>query len=85
MTEDQKSEILNSEADITWNFAGEYYVQTDTQKFIFSDPSYYGDGSLTETETSYKDWRSPIFERYMGRKVIKEALDVKSINLLDQN
>jgi hypothetical protein len=41
--------LLDTVAEFTWNFGMYFYVDTKARQFIYSSPSYNGDGSLVET------------------------------------
>lgn len=76
-------ELLETVAEFTWNFGIHLYVDTGSKQFIYSSPSYYGDGSLVETNQSYDDWIKPNWGRDKGKHIIKEYCKVSKVVLLD--
>lgn len=50
--------ILDEVGDFTWNFGSEFFVETSKGNFIWSDPDYGGDNTLTRFVDTYRAYDS---------------------------
>lgn len=68
----ERQAVLDMQADFTWGFGQEYYVDADNGKqYIWSSPEYGGDNSFKETKMSYADWIAPNWGRNKGKHVVR--------------
>jgi hypothetical protein len=52
-----KEEVLGLVGEFTWTFGDEFFVETAKGNFIWSDPDYNGDNTLTRYDGSWDDYR----------------------------
>lgn len=47
---------LNDGADFTWSFGMTFFIKTNKGNYIWSDPEYYGDNTLTKFDGNLYEW-----------------------------
>lgn len=66
--------ILNLEGRFTWMWTDKFFIETQAGNFIWSDPGYNGDNTLTKTNLTYKQYcreaGAPGFGRCKGNHII---------------
>jgi len=67
--------ILDDTADFAWSYGQTFFVETKCNgNFVWSDPDYDGDNTLTKFNGNYGDWIKQIgipFARCKGKHVVK--------------
>ena len=56
--------------EFTWDFGQEFFIETSEGNFVWSDPDYNGDNSLTPYAGTYKQWIGRGFGRDKGKSII---------------
>lgn len=56
MTIIQKEDLLDVVGEFTWMFGFTFFVETQFGNFVWRDPSYGGDNSVTPHSGSYDDF-----------------------------
>lgn len=68
MTKEQVSKLIG---EFTWDFGNQFFIETNHGNFIWSDPEYGGENTITKTSKTYREWISPQpFGRGKGTHVI---------------
>lgn len=73
---------LDDEAEFTWMFGHEFFLETSKGNFVWSDPEYSGDNTIRSFSGTYKDFQKQLgvgLGRYKGKHIIREycGSDVK--------
>jgi hypothetical protein len=87
-----KEELLKTVGHFTWGFSSKFFIETEVGNFIWSDPEYNGDNSLTYFKGSYEEWTKEenipfgrdkgfhIIKNYCGEDVVLKAKVVRKID-----
>ena len=51
----------------TWDFGQSFFIETEIGNFIWNDPDYGGDNTLSKTDLTYQEWIDPYNEGLYGR------------------
>ena len=65
---------LNTFAEFTWGFGQRFFLETNEGNFVWSDPEYNGDNTISPFRGTYKNWvkqENIPFGRGKGRHTIK--------------
>lgn len=68
-----KEQLLNMVGQFTWSFGKEFFIETELGNFVWNDPHYGGDNTITQFNGSYADWltfENIPFGRDKGAKLI---------------
>jgi hypothetical protein len=69
-----KDVLLDTMGEFTWLFGREFFIETDIGSFIWEDPDYGGDNTITPFFGGYKEYLTQTgqeFGRGKGRKLIR--------------
>ncbi len=67
--------ILDMKAKFTWFWSDRFFVETEAGNFVWSDPSYNGDNTLTRFDGDIEDFCETYyydFGRDKGEHLIKD-------------
>lgn len=67
----KRDDILTCLAEFTWDFGNKFFVETELGNFVWSDPSYQGDNSFTQTAMSFDEWINGSFGRSKGHHLVE--------------
>lgn len=63
-----KERLLATYGRFTWMFGDTFFIETDMGNFVWKDPDYNGDNSMTLVEQSYAAWVTATYGKgYHGR------------------
>ena len=68
-------EVLNLGGYFTWDFGQKFFIETHKGNFIWSDPDYSGDNSITPTNLGYGEWSQGSYGRAKGYHIIGSYVD----------
>lgn len=63
---------IQDEADFTWNFGSEFYLETSKGNYVWSSPDYGGDNTIKPTQLSLKGF---LGKGYHGRSKGKHSIE----------
>lgn len=74
-------EILNLRGHFTWDFGSRFFIETSKGNFVWHDPEYGGDNTLSQTRRTFHRWIGNSFGRDKGEHSIRDYCgpDVKIV------
>ena len=73
-----KDELLDKIGSFTYMFGMEFFIETDIGNFVWKDPDYSGDNTLTYVPMSYAEWTKldnhPSYGRCKGTHMLKDYI-----------
>lgn len=64
--------VLDDLAEFTWNFGSQFFIETKNHgNWVWSDPDYQGDHTLTKTELTVQQWLAPLYGRDKGKGIVR--------------
>lgn len=67
--------ILDLVGSFSWSFGETFFVETSEGNWVWSDPEYQGDNTLTRWKGTHKQWCKSIgipFSRDKGKHLIRD-------------
>lgn len=70
-----KEDILNLIGDFSWNYYSRFFIETENGNFVWNDPDYSGDNTLTRTKLNHIQWcksEGIPYSRSKGMHIIRD-------------